>query len=458
MALNQIFTGGIGLAAEAIKHQKNKKAAKNASAGDSISVFGTISPSNSRQTNAGNEEMYQEANRISLRCTKSTDKLHKDLDCLEKRPSVESGPSRAVIPKGVGKDPARISALVEAFLAVHRPLVRQTPALLPFAVIIPQRRPESRQRGFVPAYAPCLAPCGISEDAFMQFHEFYNESLRYSNAIKVVTVAAGAAGLVPSITATVVSLTIGAAAQTAASLQSRQRTNDFLSQMNLEYFMPMGLVCLVMRYTAPDHYSETTNIYQAHSQATNQSRWNFSVDHGQMGDASMPLAAPLIFPKASSVQDPDKSTKFERAKQFIQDYGDRRAQAEFAMNHPDSQLTKAVASQVKFQSFLGDPRNFSSVSRNSLQEMAHDRLTGQGTRFPAPQRDMRVRSRVQMVHNEEERIKIAGLDTPDPQSRDRVDSTKDVLYMMIVPLPSQEQINSAYDEPPTYWETEEVRW
>ncbi|CAG9945870.1 unnamed protein product [Clonostachys rosea f. rosea IK726] len=428
MALNQIFTGGIGLAAEAIKHQKNKKAAKNAFADHSISVFGTVGPSDSRQMNAG-KELFQGANKISLACAMSTDKLHNDLDGFEKRPSVESGPSRAVIPKGVGKDPARISTLVEAFLAVHRPLVRQTPAPLPFAVIIPQRRPESRQRGFVPAYAPCLAPCGISEDAFMQFHEFYNESLRYSNAIKVVTVAAGAAGLVPSITATVVSLTIGAAAQTAASLQSRQRTNDFLSQMNLEYFMPMGLVCLVM-----------------------------SVDHGQMGDASMPLAAPLIFPKAGSGQDQDKSTKFQRAKQFIQDYGDRRAQAEFARSHPDSQLTKAVASQVKFQSFLGDPRNFSSVSMNSLQEMAHDKLTGQGTRFPVPQRDMRFRSRAQMSHHEGERLQHAGLDTPNPQSRERVDSTKDVLYMMIVPLPTQEQINSAYDEPPAYLETEEVRW
>ncbi|KAK7216346.1 hypothetical protein V2G26_004349 [Clonostachys chloroleuca] len=458
MALNQILTGGIGLAAEAIKHQKNKKAAKNAFADDSISVFGTVGSSDSQQMNAKNEEMFQGANKISLTCTISTDKLHNDLDSFGKRPSVESSPSRAAIPKGVGKDPARISTLVEAFLAVHRPLERQTPAPLPFAVIIPQRRPESRQRGFVPAYAPCLAPCGISEDAFMQFHEFYNESLRYSNAIKVVTVAAGAAGLVPSITATVVSLTVGAAAQTAASLQSRQRTNDFLSQMNLEYFMPMGLVCLVMRYTAPEHYTEATNIYQAHSQATNQSRWNFSVDHGHMGDASMPLAAPLIFPKVSSVQDQGKSTKFKRAKQFIQDYGDRRAQAEFAKSHPDSQLTKAVASQVKFQSFLGDPRNFSSISKNSLQEMAHDRLTGQGTKFSAPQRDMRFKSRAQMGHHEGERFQHAGLNTPNPQSRERIDSTKDVLYMMIVPLPTQEQINSAYDEPPAYLETEEVRW
>lgn len=63
-----------------------------------------------------------------------------------------------------------------------------------------------------------------------------------------------------------------------------------------------------------------------------------------------------------------------------------------------------------------------------------------------------------MGHHEGERFQHAGLNTPNPQSRERIDSTKDVLYMMIVPLPTQEQINSAYDEPPAYLETEEVRW
>ena len=40
---------------------------------------------------------------------------------------------------------------------------------LPCAVIIPQRRPRKRQYGFVRAFAPVLADCGVSQEVFLQF-------------------------------------------------------------------------------------------------------------------------------------------------------------------------------------------------------------------------------------------------------------------------------------------------
>jgi hypothetical protein len=40
---------------------------------------------------------------------------------------------------------------------------------LPCPVIIPQRRPGAKKRGFVRAYAPVLADCGISQDVFIKF-------------------------------------------------------------------------------------------------------------------------------------------------------------------------------------------------------------------------------------------------------------------------------------------------
>lgn len=41
-------------------------------------------------------------------------------------------------------------------------------------VIIPQRRAKQRNRGFAPAYAPCLNDCGISEETFLQFIQHLN--------------------------------------------------------------------------------------------------------------------------------------------------------------------------------------------------------------------------------------------------------------------------------------------
>lgn len=61
--------------------------------------------------------------------------------------------------------------------AMVRELVRragtppQPPRRIPCPVIIPQRRPRNKGRGFVRAYAPVLADCGISQEVFLQFLE-----------------------------------------------------------------------------------------------------------------------------------------------------------------------------------------------------------------------------------------------------------------------------------------------
>ena len=40
---------------------------------------------------------------------------------------------------------------------------------IPCPVVLPQRRPGQKDRGFVRAYAPVLADCGISQDVFLRF-------------------------------------------------------------------------------------------------------------------------------------------------------------------------------------------------------------------------------------------------------------------------------------------------
>lgn len=42
---------------------------------------------------------------------------------------------------------------------------------LPCPVIIPQRRPGNRSRGFVRAYAPVMEMCGVGQDVFFQFQD-----------------------------------------------------------------------------------------------------------------------------------------------------------------------------------------------------------------------------------------------------------------------------------------------
>lgn len=51
---------------------------------------------------------------------------------------------------------------------------------LPFPVIIPQRRPGSKKRGFVRAYAPVLEDCGLSQDFFLKFISDFHKASQVS--------------------------------------------------------------------------------------------------------------------------------------------------------------------------------------------------------------------------------------------------------------------------------------
>ena len=71
-----------------------------------------------------------------------------------------------------------VDELVQNFCIQHplspgaRPLGR-----LRDPVILPQRRPENRSRGFVRAYAPCLNDCGIDQQTFMDFLDSFDKSI-----------------------------------------------------------------------------------------------------------------------------------------------------------------------------------------------------------------------------------------------------------------------------------------
>lgn len=64
----------------------------------------------------------------------------------------------------IKKEEAMIRDLVRMAGPPPRPVQR-----IPCPVIIPQRRPRNKERGFVRAYAPVLEDCGVSQDVFLKF-------------------------------------------------------------------------------------------------------------------------------------------------------------------------------------------------------------------------------------------------------------------------------------------------
>lgn len=86
---------------------------------------------------------------------------------------------------------------------------------LPRAVVIPQRRPSDRARGFVRAYAPDLFRCGINQETFLRFIDGLNKSVASNSAVEAVNLAGEAVGAVPG-SEFVGAPAVGAALQVAA--------------------------------------------------------------------------------------------------------------------------------------------------------------------------------------------------------------------------------------------------
>ena len=88
------------------------------------------------------------------------------------------------------------------------------PPRLRSPVVIPQRRPGNRQRGFVKAYAPDLEAFGIDEETFLAFIKETNQAAQASKWLYAIQVAAFGTGFIPNH----IALGVSAAVQIIAGL------------------------------------------------------------------------------------------------------------------------------------------------------------------------------------------------------------------------------------------------
>lgn len=148
------------------------------------------------------------------------------------------------------------------------------------------------------------------------------------------------------------------------------RSNNFLDRLNNEFFKPRGLYCLIMTYKPESSDTHASvDITQAISSSENpassgmkQAFKNMRLSAGKTyGELEMPEAAPLIFPAldqlaASTTEESvKKQSKMKSSKKFVADYFDRRAQAQYAAENPDSSL--AQTQSAGFASRYSDPNH-----------------------------------------------------------------------------------------------------
>ena len=211
-------------------------------------------------------------------------------------------------------------------------------AALEMPVILPQRRPGTRERGFISAYAPILESKSIPQDAFLAFISNLYESTKVSPYLNIVSIGADIAGFIPSPIAMVTSIVVKVAVGTAIALQRMQRTSTFLDEINAKVFMPRRLFAMIMRYSpsaekAVDAQSvDTSQLIAKRNAPHNKLNIRPSASGKTYTEMSLPEAAPLIFPALDDALNEgasDKRNKLKGSMDWVADYYDRRAQATY---------------------------------------------------------------------------------------------------------------------------------
>ena len=127
------------------------------------------------------------------------------------------------------------------------------------------------------------------------------------------------------------------------ALTSACRTNTFMDKINDDFFRPRGLYCLIMTWNpeSPDtHATFDVNSTVSHTlqhpsgpaKIKNSLRASSGKTYGEM---EFPDVAPLVFPALDHLADQTgeravrKRDKLKQKATFVDEYYDRRAQAEY---------------------------------------------------------------------------------------------------------------------------------
>ncbi|KAK7949417.1 uncharacterized protein PG986_010303 [Apiospora aurea] len=213
---------GIGLATESYQHHKQKKASKTAAGNDAEAA-----------ADADGELGSENEAHLSRQIDEVVWELDEAQDQL------------------AGHDPAvpststeQLSALADSFIRDHPPPRYEQQdgeehhGQLALPVVITQRRPGSRTRGFVHAYSPLLADVGVDQATFLHFLDNLNKSVEPSPWIQAINLASFAGYAVPEPFTMIISMAVKRVADASSELHSRSRTNKFLDQVNESFFAP----------------------------------------------------------------------------------------------------------------------------------------------------------------------------------------------------------------------------
>lgn len=304
---------------------------------------------------------------------------------------------------------------------------------LPMPVVLPQRRPKMNTRGFVRAYAPVLMECDIDQTMWMDFLNGFHKAIKMSPVFHATNgaIAAGAVALQvaagPSIAIHLAALAIHLSVEASRRGYTQYQTNKYIDAMNEELFKPRGLYAMIMTYK-PDSTSASqtidlnSNISNSINTRIDGHGPKFSTSSGKsFGELQLPAAAPLVFPDLDAMPASETDSKTKKDS-FLSEYFDRRAQAKFEAQNPNSSLS--VAPRKEFASRYSDP-NHPASSGSPISLITGGKVPG------------RKELRRRMMNGG--KSGGAGAVASGPRGLKKY-LAENVLYLMVVNLPTPEEM------------------
>lgn len=260
-------------------------------------------------------------------------------------------------------------------------------------ILVPQRRPNTRARGFAPAYAPVLSSFEVSQQTFLDFIITLNASLEpnpYLNAINLAGFA-GEASPEP-----IISLMVGIGVEVVTDAimeaKSRAKSNGFLGKINESFFAPKGLFAFVGTWRPNDKQDEQVVDVTVHDSASAphceidvigraksvavgdevaKNAWGDLRQQMQRaivptgGEVATVNSAPLVWasPEDIAAATPSnmlkKKDRFDRAGLWLDHHVDKHTQVKWAQEHPDHPLAASLP-KPEFRSRYADPSHAAS--------------------------------------------------------------------------------------------------
>ncbi|KAH7161096.1 hypothetical protein EDB81DRAFT_682482 [Dactylonectria macrodidyma] len=372
--LIKLAASGIGLISEVIHHQQEKKKlASKTGVQQAQELDG--------QPNA-TDSQAQEAAEKATGAVWELDDAEQHIVEQDK----DSHSSRSSQSSQSPKDPKDLAA---AFLQRHPYQLKDSSnAHLAMPVMLPQRRPEKRARGFIRAYSPVLADAGIDQDTFLDFIDTFNKAVEPNQWINAILLADVVGMVIPDPMLMLVGFAAEVAANLATEAHSRFRSNTFLDTVNRGFFIPRGFLCMVVTWradTTDDEVVATVNfegmadktcskpdvvgqmkdmVTQKKSVADGKQQFKDRMDElmkPSAGAFECLQPAPLIFPlldKTAITRDKDgkvkKKNAVDRAEIWLDEFMDKRTQAKWIDSNSDVPMANMLP-RPEFRSRYADP-------------------------------------------------------------------------------------------------------